>query len=1392
MILLLSISAKLVNASPIGFNISGKITKTSTNTVVTGVVDFRIRVLSPNGCELYSEEHLNKDLSLTGGVYSFVLGLGTSPTNVYSPGSPQAKASLVQVFSNTAPTVNSLVGPAASDCLSGSYAPADGDIRRIRLEFDPGTGWTYLNPYHEIRSVPFSYHAENSSNADKLGGVLASQYIKSTDLATTIPGVETDPNVQAFAKTALPTCAAGQVLRSNGTTLSCIADANGGAPPLATTTSTGVIQVGTGLLVDGSGILSVDDLAMSKITGLSAALDGKLSLSALPSCTADKTMAWNSVTDTMSCLDISITAADVSDFNTAVDARITAADTGSPKLPLAGGTMTGAINLDGNNLLNTGDITMSATKSLKVGEFSQVQENALALVAGHRGTTWYNYDLNALRFWDGTAKQRIVSSSASCANGEVLKWNTDHWECSADVGATGANAVQIQGVDVAGTANTTGQILRFNSVSGDWEVSTIQAADLPSNIARNKLATGTANYVVIHDGSGNLSEEAQLAVSRGGTGQGSYTDGQLLIGKTDGTLAKANITAGSGINITNGDGTITIAAAVSGIGNSASLSNGTFWIGDGSGVAQEATMSGDATISNSGVLTLKNTGTAGTSGTAQAVPRITTDAQGRITGVTEVTIDDNTKLPLAGGTMSGAINMGGQNITATGDISMGSQKSIKVGNFSQAQEDGMALAAGDLGTLWYNSDLSALRFWDGTAKQRIISSSGACANGQVLKWNTDHWECSADVGASGANAVQIQGVDISASAPTTTGQILRFNSVSGDWEVAMIQAADLPSNITRNKLATGTANYVVIHDGSGNLSEEAQLAVNRGGTGQSTYTDGQLLIGKNDGTLAKSTLTAGSGVTITNGDGTVTIAANTPSVGNSVALSTGTFWVGDGSNVAQEATMSGDATISTTGVLTLKNTGTAGTSGTAQAVPRITTDAQGRITGVTEVTIDDDTKLPLAGGTMSGAINMGAQDITAAGNIVMGANKYLTLSANGTNGTAAGQIWFDAGKIKYYDGSDTKELGVVGVGITSLNGSSATSHSFVAPTNAGTTLGWTTNAGTGAHTLNIPLAATNGVTAGLISNTDYDNFSDKISQTLSNGSILVGNGSNVATAVSVSGDATLANTGALTIANSAITDAKVSASAAIARSKLAAGTANHVLINDGSGVMSSTASLPVSLGGTGATSFTTGSFLQYNGTSLASFTCSAGEHPVWTVSGWICGKDFYSTGSTSSANYVRATGGAATVAPIIDVAGSDTNITLKIQAKGTGSVQTESPLNLNNIYVERSPAEANSGASVTIPETTNIARYVLTANTTITLPSTPSTGATVFSLTVKIKQDGTGNRTLAWNPGAGNSIKWDGGAAAEPAAAAGEESIYQFVRFGDEAVWYASQVWKEQ
>ena len=76
---------------------------------------------------------------------------------------------------------------------------------------------------------------------------------------------------------------------------------------------------------------------------------------------------------------------------------------------------------------------------------------------------------------------------------------------------------------------------------------------------------GSAGQLVVSGGTGAPTFASSLAVANGGTGQTSYTDGQLLIGNTTGnTLAKSTLTAGSGISITNGSGTITIAATGTG------------------------------------------------------------------------------------------------------------------------------------------------------------------------------------------------------------------------------------------------------------------------------------------------------------------------------------------------------------------------------------------------------------------------------------------------------------------------------------------------------------------------------------------------------------------------------------------------------------------------------------------------------------------------------------------------------------------------------------------------------------------------------------------------------------------------------------------------------------
>jgi hypothetical protein len=121
---------------------------------------------------------------------------------------------------------------------------------------------------------------------------------------------------------------------------------------------------------------------------------------------------------------------------------------------------------------------------------------------------------------------------------------------------------------------------------------------------KNTTGTGVAipagaKKFVFNDGT-NVVDAINLAgitgavpVSQGGTGQTSYTDGQLLIGNSSGnTLSKATLTAGTGVSITNGGGSITVAA----------LNNGTVTSVSGTGTVQGLTLSG--TVTSTGNLTL--------------------------------------------------------------------------------------------------------------------------------------------------------------------------------------------------------------------------------------------------------------------------------------------------------------------------------------------------------------------------------------------------------------------------------------------------------------------------------------------------------------------------------------------------------------------------------------------------------------------------------------------------------------------------------------------------------------------------------------------------------------------------------------------------------------------
>jgi len=263
-----------------------------------------------------------------------------------------------------------------------------------------------------------------------------------------------------------------------------------------------------------------------------------------------------------------------------VDTKVTAED-----LDTAGNAGTGAVDLDSQSLTVSGDGTiLSSTASgqsitfaiadattsakgaasfatanfavssgavtIKSGGVDLTDEVTGTLPVGNGGTGATTLTDGGVLLGSGTS---AVTATAVLTNGQLLIGDgTGDPTVATLTGGTnvtvtnGAGSISIASTDT----NTT-----YSAGDGLDLSTTTFSTDLKSNggvvIESTELAVDL----------GASSITGTLAVDDGGSGQTSYTNGQLLIGNTTGnTLAKATLTAGSNVSITNGTGSISIAA----------------------------------------------------------------------------------------------------------------------------------------------------------------------------------------------------------------------------------------------------------------------------------------------------------------------------------------------------------------------------------------------------------------------------------------------------------------------------------------------------------------------------------------------------------------------------------------------------------------------------------------------------------------------------------------------------------------------------------------------------------------------------------------------------------------------------------------------------------------
>jgi hypothetical protein len=178
----------------------------------------------------------------------------------------------------------------------------------------------------------------------------------------------------------------------------------------------------------------------------------------------------------------------------------------------------------------------------------------------------------------------VGSSGAPLVNGGVLGTPssgtaTNLTGLPLSTGVTGTLPVANGGTGTATPSIVAGTNV---TVTGTWPNQTIAASAGGSGTVTSVDVSGGTTGLTTSGGpvttTGTITLAGTLAVANGGTGQTSYTDGQLLIGNSTGnTLTKATLTAGTNVTITNAAGAITIAASGGGASSATPTVEGTVY-----------------------------------------------------------------------------------------------------------------------------------------------------------------------------------------------------------------------------------------------------------------------------------------------------------------------------------------------------------------------------------------------------------------------------------------------------------------------------------------------------------------------------------------------------------------------------------------------------------------------------------------------------------------------------------------------------------------------------------------------------------------------------------------------------------------------------------------------
>ena len=391
------------------------------------------------------------------------------------------------------------------------------------------------------------------------------------------------------------------------------------------------------------------------------------------------------------------------------------------------------------------------------------------------------------------------------------------------------------------TATATGTILRADGTN--WVATT---ATYPATTTINQILYSSANNVI---GGITTANSATLVTSSTGVPgyTGSMTNGQLVIGSTGATPVVGSITGAGSITVTPGAGTIQISSSAGGVVNPGTANELAYYATTGSAVSGLAT-------ANNGVLITSAGGVPSISST------LPTAVQGNITSVG--TIGSGT---WNGGIIGSAYGGTGVN-NGTSTITLGGSLTTSGAFASTFTMTGITTVTFPTsGTLATTSQLptpSAMTKVDDTNVTLTLGGAPATSLLQAVSL-TLGWSGQLGVtrGGTGASSVGANG-----TLAQSNGSIYTFTT------------ATYPSTTTANQLLYSSATNTVGGLASAN---SATLVTNASGVPAWTgsMTNGQILIGSTGATPVPATLTAGPGVSISNGASSITISGTGSGIG---------------------------------------------------------------------------------------------------------------------------------------------------------------------------------------------------------------------------------------------------------------------------------------------------------------------------------------------------------------------------------------------------------------------------------------------------------------------------------------------------------------------------------